>query len=117
MLVEQEEILNGDPRGLAGFDRDLDPLLGFDGLVDAVPPFAPFGDAAGELVDDHDLAVADDILAIEDEFPLDLDGPLDVFVDVEHAHVVHGRRAWRSCADHLPALGGQFDALLSWSYS
>ena len=44
---------------------DLDPLLGLDGLVEAVAPAPSRHGAAGELVDDHHLAVADDVVAVE----------------------------------------------------
>ena len=69
MRKEQEIILHRDPRRLTGFDRDFDPFLGFDRLVRAVAPFASLGDAARELVDDHDLAVENDILPIANEVP------------------------------------------------
>lgn len=71
----------------------------------------PFGQSAGELVDDHDLAVVDHVLPVEDELPLHLDRPLDVAVDVEHADRVHRLRLGKH-ADLLPAFAGQFHALL-----
>ena len=51
----------------------FDPFFGFDRLMNAVPPLAAFGEAAGELVDDHDLAVADDVLPVEEHLARDLD--------------------------------------------
>ena len=94
VLVAEEEVLHGDPRGLAGGDGDLDALLGLDGLVDAVAPLAALGQPAGELVDDHDLAVADHVLPVEVVLAVDQDRPLDVLVDVDHADGVQRRRAW-----------------------
>ena len=111
LLVAEEEVLDGDPRRLAGCHGHLDALLGLDGLVDAVAPLAPLGQPAGELVDDHDLAVADDVLAVEVVLALDHDRPLDVLVDVDHADGVHGRRLGQH-ADLLPALAGQLGLLL-----
>ena len=70
MRIAEEIILNRHAGRMAGVDRDLDAFLGFDGLMQAVAPFAPFRHAAGEFVDDHDLAVADDIMPIEQKRPL-----------------------------------------------
>ena len=94
------------------FDRDFHVLFaGFDGLVQAGAPLAPFGHAAGELVDDHHLAVAHDVLPIAEELAIDLDRPLDVFVDGEHADGVH-RVGLGQRADQAAALGRQLDRLL-----
>ena len=94
LLVAQEEVLHRDPRRLAGGHGHLDALLGLDGLMDAVAPFAAFGQPAGELVDDHDLAVADHVLPVEMILAVDQDRPLDVLVDVDHADGVHRLAAW-----------------------
>ena len=59
----------------------FDAFLGLDRLVNARPPLAAFGQAAGELVDDHDLAVADHVLPVEKHLAADFDRPLDVLVD------------------------------------
>ena len=61
-------------------------------------PLAAFGQAAGEFVDDHDLAVANDVLPVEKVLAVDLDRPLDVLVDVDHAHAGPSPRAWAACA-------------------
>ena len=111
LLVAEEEILHGDPRRLAGGHGHLDALLGLDGLVDAVAPLAPLGQPAGELVDDHDLAVADDVLPVERVLAIDHDRPLDVLVDVDHADGVHGRGLGQQ-PDLLAALARQLDRLL-----
>ena len=111
VLVAEEEVLHGDPRRLAGLHGDFDALLGLDGLVDAVAPFAALGQPAGELVDDHDLAVADDVLPVEMVLAIDQDRPLDVLVDVDHADGVHLRRLGQQ-ADLLPALARQLHGLL-----
>ena len=65
LLVELEEVLQGDRgEGLVLF-LDLDPFLGLDGLVQPVGPLAADHQPAGELVDDDDLAVGlDDVVAV-----------------------------------------------------
>ncbi len=111
VLVAEEEILDGDASGLACGDGDVDARLGLDGLVDSLAPLAAFGEPAGELVDDDDLAVADNELAVLNELALDLDGTLDVLVDVEHADVVE-RFGLGEHADLVAALAGELDGLL-----
>ena len=60
LLVEAEEVLEGDGRHRPGLFLDPHVLLRLDRLVQAVRPAAPGEDAAGELVDDEDLAVVGD---------------------------------------------------------
>ena len=110
-IVAEEEILHGDPRGLVRGERDLDAFLGLDGLVDAGPPLAAFAEPAGEFVDDHDLAVADDVLPVEKHLAADLDRPLDVLVDRRERHAVHRRRLGK-LADAAPAGERQLDRLV-----
>ena len=57
LLVEAEEVLEGDRRHRAGLLLDPHVLLGLDRLVQPVRPAAPEEHAARELVDDEDLAV------------------------------------------------------------
>ena len=57
LLVEAEVVLERDRRERLVLLADADALLGLDRLVEALGPAAPFEDAAGELVDDHHLAV------------------------------------------------------------
>ena len=64
LLVEAEEVLERDRRVGHGFLLDLHALLGLDGLVQPVRPAASLHQAARELVDDHDVAVAHHVLAI-----------------------------------------------------
>ena len=111
VLVAQEEVLYRDSSRLAGRHRNLDTLLGLDGLVNAVAPFSPFGQPAGELIDDHDFAVAHHVLAFEEILAIDDDRLLDVLVDVDHAHRVERRRLLHH-ADFLPPLFGQLSLLL-----
>ena len=62
LLVEAEVVLDRDGRDGHVLRLDLDALLGLDGLVQALRPAAAFHDAAGELVDDLDLAVDHEVL-------------------------------------------------------
>ncbi len=64
LLVELEEVLEGDRGEGLVLLLDPDPLLGLDRLVEAVGPLPAGHQAAGELVDDHDLAVHDDVVAV-----------------------------------------------------
>jgi hypothetical protein len=63
-FVHAEIVLDGDRRQRLGLALDAHAFLGLDGLVQAVAP-APAGhQAAGELVDDDDLVVLDDVLHV-----------------------------------------------------
>ena len=78
LIVHAEEVLEGDRGERLALPLDLDPLLGLDGLVQALVVAAAKHQAAGELVHDDDLAVLDHIVHI----PLhDAPGP-DGLVDV-----------------------------------
>ena len=59
-----EIILERDRRERLALALHLDALLRFDGLVQAVGEAASRHDAARELVDDDDLAVLDDVVAV-----------------------------------------------------
>ena len=65
LLVLAEVVLEGDGRERLVLALDLDAFLGLDRLVQAVAPAAARHQAAGELVDDHDLAVLDHVLHVE----------------------------------------------------
>ena len=64
LLVEPEVVLQRDRRERLVLLLDPDALLRLDGLVQALAPAAPFHQAAGELVDDLDLAVLDDVVDV-----------------------------------------------------
>ena len=57
LVVEAEVVLEGDRRQGLVLLADRDVLLRLDRLVQALRPAPPLEDAAGELVDDHHLAV------------------------------------------------------------
>ncbi len=98
-------------RGLSGFGRHFDAVLrGLHGLMQAGAPFAPFGHAAREFVDDHHFSIAHHELPVEKKLAFDLDGPLDVFVDREHADRVQGIGLGQH-AHQPPTLGRQLHVL------
>ena len=70
--VHAEIVLEGDRRHRLVFGLDLHPFLGFDRLVQPIRPAPAFHHAPGELVDDDDLAVLDDVIdvALEDDVGL-----------------------------------------------
>ena len=64
LVVQPEVVLEGDRGEGHALALDAQALLGLDRLVEALAP-APAGHlAAGELVDDDDLAVLDDVVAV-----------------------------------------------------
>ena len=68
LVVHAEVVLQRDRRERLVLLADAHALLGLDGLVQALRPAAAVQDAAGELVDDLDLAVDDgvvDVLLVE----------------------------------------------------
>ena len=95
LLVEAEVVLQGDRREGLVLALDLDVLLGLDGLVETVRPAAARKDAAGELVDDQDLAVLDHVVhvaLVEGVRPQRLLDPVEQ-VDVRQlVHVVDAER-------------------------
>ncbi len=64
LLVQAEVVLDRDRRDRDVLGLDLHALLGLDGLVQALRPAPALHDAAGELVDDLDLAVEHDVLDV-----------------------------------------------------
>ena len=64
LLVEAEVVLQGDGGERLVLFLDLDALFGLDGLVKTLRVPAPLQDAAGELVDDLDLAVRHQVVHV-----------------------------------------------------
>ena len=64
LVVQAEVVLEGDRGQGHGLALDAQALLGLDGLVEALAPAPARHLAAGELVDDDDLAVLDDVVAV-----------------------------------------------------
>ena len=64
LLVHAEVVLEGDRGEGLVLALDLHPFLRLDRLVQAVRPAAARHHAAGELVDDDDLAVLDQVVDV-----------------------------------------------------
>ena len=64
LVVEAEVVLQRDRREGLVLLLDVHALLGLDRLVQALRPAPALEDAAGELVDDHDLAVDDGVVDV-----------------------------------------------------
>ena len=64
LVVHTEVVLQGDGSEGLGSSLDVDALLSFDSLVQAIGVAATVHDTTRLLVDDHDLVVHDDILVI-----------------------------------------------------
>ena len=78
LIVHAEVVLEGDGGQGAVLARDGDALFGLDGLVQALGVAAADHEAAGELIDDDDLAVLHDIVDIPLHDAAGLDGLIDV---------------------------------------
>ena len=78
LLVEAEVVLQGDRGEGLVLLLDLHALLGLDRLVHALVVATAVQDAAGELVDDQDLAVVDDVVLVALVELLGLDGVVQV---------------------------------------
>ena len=108
LLVHAEVVLEGDGGEGLVFLADGDALLGLDGLVQAVGPAAAGHEAAGELVDDDDFAVFDDVLHVALVEVVGLDGDFDVVLEVPVLGVGDVADA-EEFFDLLPALVGDGD--------
>src|SRR5947209_6799 len=64
LVVHPEEVLERDRGERLVLRLDLHPLLRLDGLVETVASAASRHEAAGELVDDDDLPVLDEVLDV-----------------------------------------------------
>lgn len=78
LRVQAEEVLQGDRGEGLVLVLDVHPFLRLDGLVHALVVAAADEDAAGVLVDDHDFAVDDDVVLVDLEQFLGLDGVVEV---------------------------------------
>ena len=68
------------PRRGDRFQRNLQPFLGLDRLVQPVLPLSAGHHTTGELVDDHHLAVDDDVVSVAQIGDLGAERTFDVFV-------------------------------------
>ena len=92
LLVEPEVVLEGDggQRLVLGLDRDV--LLGLQRLVQAVGVAPALHHAAGELVDDDDLAALHDVVAVAQEQRVGLERLVGVVDDRDVLDVVERTR-------------------------
>ncbi len=111
LLVELEEVLQRDRGQRLVLFLDLHAFLGFDGLVQAVAPVAARHQAAGELVDDHDLAVHDHVVHVALVEVMGLERVVD---QVRPFHVAGGVEAFHAGQffGRPHALVGQVDGVL-----
>ena len=88
LLVHPEIVLEGDRGQRLVFRLDRLVLLGFQRLVQAFGIAPARHHAAGELVDDHDLAVADDVVLVAGEQRVRAQRLVDVVHDGDVLDVV-----------------------------
>ena len=112
LVVHAEVVLEGDRGEGLVLLLDLHALLGLDGLVEALGPAPPLEDAAGELVDDLHLAVADDVVLVALEQLLGAQRRLELVHEVLGDAVVEVVDAERLLDLLDAALGGRHGALL-----
>ena len=110
VLVQLEEVLDGDRGDRLRLFLDLDVFLGLDRLVQAVGPLPAVHEPARELVDDDDLALDDGVVAVA---LVDGVGAQRV---LDHVRPVHVGAAVEAADAHLglgdvDALVGQVGAL------
>src|SRR6185312_13952098 len=78
LVVEPEVVLERDRGEGPALALDAQPLLRLDRLVEALAPAAAGHLAARELVDDDDLAVLDDVVAVPAVQGVRLEGRVEV---------------------------------------
>ena len=100
VIVEAEEILEGDRRERLILAAHFDAFLRFDRLVDAVGVAPAVHQAPGELVDDDHFAVLDDVLLVAMEEIPRLERGVELMRELDVALVVEVRDA-----EHLLDLG------------
>ncbi len=82
LLIEAEVVLEGDGGEGLVFLADVDAFLGFDGLMQTIGPAAAGHEAAGEGVDDDDLAVLDHVVDVALVESVGLDAGFDVVLEI-----------------------------------
>ena len=117
LRIHAEVILEGDRGERLVLGLDLDAFLRFDCLVKAVRPAPAVHHAAGELVDDDDLLVLDDIVDVLLEHDVRLERLVQVVNDLRIGDVVEvaaldQARVLEHALGFLGALLGEHDTLL-----
>ncbi len=124
LFVKPEIVLEGDGGEGLALVLDADALLRFDGLMQAVGIPSAQHDAAGEFVDDQNLAVLDHVVDIQVHGAVGLQRLVDVVLQgqVVRVHQVFKveillrlgdtglgeRGGFRLLVDHIVALVGEF---------
>src|SRR5207248_4525160 len=111
LAVHAEIILEGDGSQRLVFALDLDFFFGFDGLVQAIGPAAARHHAAGEIINNDDLAIFDYVLDIAVVERVGLDGGLHVMLEVPVLRVGDIADAQKAL-DLFPAFIGDQDILV-----
>jgi hypothetical protein len=70
---------------LAGRYRDFDFLFRFERLMNPVAPLAALRQTPREFVDDHNLAILNDVLSIEMKVAIHFDRSFDVLIQIDQA--------------------------------
>ena len=117
LVVEAEVVLEGDRGERLVLGLDLDPLLGLERLVQPFRIAPARHHAAGELVDDHHLAVADDVVLVALEQRVGAQRLVDVVdeggvVGVVEVALLQEARLAQQLLDLLVAALGQRDGAL-----
>ena len=100
LVIHAEVVLEGDGGKGLGFPLDLDTLLGFDGLMQAVGVAAAFHQAPGEFIHDNDFPVPHHIVPVTlhqglgPESRLEAVGKLDIFRGEHIADAQHLLDFW-----------------------
>ena len=88
--VQAEVVLEGDRGERLVLALDGDVFLGLQGLMEAFGIAAPFHHAAGELIDDDDLVVLDDVVLVALEQGMGAQRLVDVVDQTDVLDVVEG---------------------------
>ena len=75
--IEEKEVLIGDAGQGLGFGLNLESLLGFNRLMQAITPATTRHDTSGELINDHGITGSDDVIHILHEQLFGLEGVED----------------------------------------
>ena len=88
LLVQAEEILVGDGSKRVVFTLHFDAFFSLDRLVETLAIAPPGHLSTGEFIDNHDLAIFDDVILVALEDDLGLNGILHVARQVQVVLVV-----------------------------
>ena len=105
LSVHAEVVLNRNRRQRLVLPFDADPLLRLDRLMESVGPSTARHQPSGELVDDNDLSVLDDVIDIPLEYCVRAQGLIDVVEDVDLIRVVQVRNVEHALDLGDPRLG------------